>query len=155
MGVGGIRDTEVHAKRNWHWHFLNEVMPPRVSACDVDGLYEINGHFLFLEGKSPGAKPKPGQAEALIKLSMQPRTHVLAIYGEAPHPNTGRSPAVVAWRMYRGGMLVAREDRSSIASVQAMVVWWLRRSKADEKRRIKDPLSIWNAADPRVRSQTC
>lgn len=48
---------------------IAECFPRRIRPTDIDGMVEINGHFLFLEEKRCGAGPDPGQRIALLRLS--------------------------------------------------------------------------------------
>jgi hypothetical protein len=51
------------------WDDLIECFPRGIRPTDIDGMVEINGHFLFLEEKRQGAIPHDGQRMALKKLS--------------------------------------------------------------------------------------
>lgn len=48
---------------------IDECFPRRIRPTDIDGMVEINGHFLFLEEKRCGVGPDEGQRRALRKLS--------------------------------------------------------------------------------------
>lgn len=55
-----------------NWDDLIECFPRKIRPTDVDGMVEINGHFLFLEEKRAGVGPDEGQRRALLKLSERP-----------------------------------------------------------------------------------
>lgn len=59
------------------WDDLIECFPRNIRPTDIDGLVEINGHFLFLEEKRAGASPDEGQRRALVELSKRERTTVV------------------------------------------------------------------------------
>jgi hypothetical protein len=54
------------------WDDLIECFPRKIRPTDIDGMVEINGHFLFLEEKGPGCTPDDGQRIALRRLSQYP-----------------------------------------------------------------------------------
>jgi hypothetical protein len=54
------------------WDDIIDCFPRRIRPTDVDGLVEINGHFLFLEEKRAGVSPDEGQRRALLGLSRTP-----------------------------------------------------------------------------------
>jgi hypothetical protein len=55
------------------WNDLIDCFPRRIRPTDVDGMVEINDHFLFMEEKGPGVKLEEGQRLALRRLSTRPR----------------------------------------------------------------------------------
>lgn len=59
------------------WDDLIECFPRRIRPTDIDGLVEINGHFLFLEEKRAGCGPDEGQRRALLALSELPDVTVI------------------------------------------------------------------------------
>lgn len=59
------------------WDELCECFPRRILPTDVDGMVEIDGHFLFMEEKRCGVGPDEGQRIALKRLSRMPATTVL------------------------------------------------------------------------------
>jgi hypothetical protein len=54
------------------WDDLLDCFPRKIRPTDIDGMVEINGHFLFLEEKRAGAGPDDGQRLALKALSTRP-----------------------------------------------------------------------------------
>jgi hypothetical protein len=68
----------------WSWEFLNDYLPRGIRVMDIDGMLEINKHFLFLEGKQMGAPVPKGQNMALSRLAKQPRTTVVILEGHPP-----------------------------------------------------------------------
>lgn len=59
------------------WEDIIQRFPRNIRPTDIDGMVEINGHFLFLEEKSAGAPIESGQRMALKSLSRNPNTTVL------------------------------------------------------------------------------
>jgi hypothetical protein len=54
------------------WDDLIECFPGRIMPTDIDGMVELNGHFLFLEQKSPDKGIEHGQGMALRGLCKMP-----------------------------------------------------------------------------------
>lgn len=53
--MSNIRNLAAFRAAVWDWSFLNGSFGnPRIRASDIDGMVEINGHFLMLEGKKGG-----------------------------------------------------------------------------------------------------
>lgn len=61
---------------------LDGLLPRGASFGDMDGWAEINGHFLFVEFKSPGAPIPMGQKMALERLSRLPKCSVLVVFAD-------------------------------------------------------------------------
>lgn len=59
------------------WDDLIECFPRAIRPTDVDGLVEVNEHFLFLEEKSAGKSLDEGQRLALARLARLPRVTVV------------------------------------------------------------------------------
>lgn len=51
------------------WDDLIECFPRNIRPTDIDGMVEINNHFLFLEEKSAGKHIEEGQRRALQNLA--------------------------------------------------------------------------------------
>lgn len=51
------------------WDDLIGCFPRNIRPTDIDGMVEINGHFLFIEEKRAGVAPDEGQRRALRRLS--------------------------------------------------------------------------------------
>ena len=49
--------------RDYRW--LSDYLPGKVAPMDFDGVLERNGHFLILEFKPEGVRPRTGQARTL------------------------------------------------------------------------------------------
>lgn len=58
---------------------LKGLLRSQIMPVDIDGFVEMSGHFLFIELKQPGEKLSAGQASALGRLSLQPRTTVYIV----------------------------------------------------------------------------
>ena len=61
------------------WDDIIARLPGNIRPTDVDGLTEINRHFLILEQKSCGALLEEGQRQAFKYLAQQPNTMVIYI----------------------------------------------------------------------------
>jgi hypothetical protein len=59
------------------WERFNECFMRGIQPTDVDGLVEINGHFLFLEEKGAGVPMTQGQRQALRRLADLPSVTVI------------------------------------------------------------------------------
>lgn len=59
------------------WDDLITVFPRGIRPMDVDGMVEINGHFLFLEEKQAGKGVEVGQGAALRMLARLPQVTVV------------------------------------------------------------------------------
>ncbi len=59
------------------WDDLIECFPRNIRPTDVDGMVEINDHFLFLEEKGACKSLDRGQRKALQKLASRPRVTVV------------------------------------------------------------------------------
>lgn len=59
------------------WDDVIECFPRGIRPTDIDGMVEINGHFLFMEEKRAGAAMHDGQRFALRSLSRLPGVTVL------------------------------------------------------------------------------
>lgn len=60
-----------------NWDEIINCFPHRIRPTDIDGMVEINGHFLFMEEKSAGKGLDTGQRIALKRQSCNPNTTVL------------------------------------------------------------------------------
>ncbi|HEY9408622.1 MAG TPA: hypothetical protein VIP77_03485 [Jiangellaceae bacterium] len=61
------------------WDDICDAFPGKVRPTDVDGMVEINDHFLFIEEKKPTESWDDGQRIALKRLSRRERVTVLGI----------------------------------------------------------------------------
>jgi hypothetical protein len=61
------------------WDWVVKSFRGGVYPTDIDGMVEINGHFLFIEQKKAGAPLPAGQTMALRRLAEQPNTTVLLL----------------------------------------------------------------------------
>lgn len=104
-----------------------EDLPGRISFSDVDGVVEINGHFLFLEFKHPErGSVKTGQRILFEKLtSLSDRVSVLVIKGDAKTMNLS------AMQVVRAGKF-AEERAISLADVKRGIRSWAKRARATQ-----------------------
>lgn len=60
-----------------NWDEFIEQFPRKIRPTDVDGVVEINGHFLFLEEKGPGVMLQFGQMLMFRRLAERPNVTVV------------------------------------------------------------------------------
>jgi hypothetical protein len=94
--MGNIDDREKFAEYLWDWEFLNPAFPGKIQPMDVDGVVEMNGNFLILEGKALSAGMSKGQEIALEAMSENPDMHVLMVYGD-PKTSTPRKVQLLGY----------------------------------------------------------
>ena len=92
--MGNIDDRQKFAECLWDWEFLNSAFPGKIQPLDVDGIVEMDGNFLILEGKSPYAGMSTGQEIALEAMSKNEDMEVLMVYGD---PQTSNIQKVRLW----------------------------------------------------------
>lgn len=96
--MGNIDDRQKFAEYLWDWEFLNPAFPGKIQPMDVDGIVEMDGNFLILEGKAPYAGMSTGQEIALEAMSKNPNMDVLMIYGD---PQTSNIERLQVWGHHR------------------------------------------------------
>lgn len=82
MNSGNIRDMNDYMNNFFPWDRLNEAfIRETIKVTDVDGMVEINGHFIFFEAKGPGSgySCSAGQKLALQRLAKIPGITVLLV----------------------------------------------------------------------------
>jgi hypothetical protein len=62
-----------------NWDDIIAVLPRGIRPTDIDGGWEMNGHFIFIEEKSAGKSLENGQRRFLMGLSRQPNTTIAVI----------------------------------------------------------------------------
>ena len=102
---------------------LDECFPGRIAMTDVDGLVEINGHFLFIEWKRHGDVPA-GQRIMFERLTRFPEFTILLILGD---PGT---MAVERYDTFRGGRRTGWRDCNLSELKRRVRVWADRASHA-------------------------
>lgn len=91
------------------WDYLLSAFPRKIRPTDIDGMVEVNRHFLFLEQKGEGTPfdgGKSGQWTAFGRLAEQPRTTVVFFRPNGSALDVlvrGREP----WRTYTKPEFVA------------------------------------------------
>lgn len=83
---GYVRDADKLLDNIWDWREYANCFPRNIYPTDIDGMIEINNHFLFVETKLPHAPMPTGQRIALERLSQLPRVVVLIVYGKRNRP---------------------------------------------------------------------
>lgn len=94
------------------WDYFDGCFPRGIIPTDVDGMVEINGHFLFLEQKRSATAIPTGQLKALQALSRLPRVHVALI---RPGQRSGMQLLVLRDGSGTGWQDVTQDD----------IRWWL------------------------------
>ena len=79
MGWVKNRDTVT----DWGEILMGAQLPRGIQPSDIDGIVEINNHFLVMERKRANEKTKDGQRYLLEALARQPGFTVLeVVHGE-------------------------------------------------------------------------
>lgn len=98
-----INNPEAFAAGLWDFAVLDGCFGEgRIRPTDVDFLVERNGHFLFVETKSPGVAVPEGQRIMLEKLAQIPAFAVIIVWGRPGEP----SKLKLMWR----GRIWEKED---------------------------------------------
>lgn len=66
-----------------NWGVLDGVLPRGIRPSDLDGVIEMNGRFLWLEYKGPGAALPRGQRLMYEALALTPKHTVMVISASA------------------------------------------------------------------------
>jgi len=74
------------------WLDIINQFPRGIRPTDIDGMVEINSHFLFLEEKGQGKSLDTGQRLAFKRLSCNPNTTVLVF-----RPGTTADVEAMVW----------------------------------------------------------
>jgi len=72
-------------KKRLKFDAFTDVLPRKIGMSDVDGLTEINGNFLFLEWKEPGAPIPLGQEIMFKNLTRSFPATVVVVSGDAEY----------------------------------------------------------------------
>jgi len=81
-----IIDRNKYRDAAWNWDILGGCFAGKIRPCDIDGVVERRGHFLFIEAKPPRKAISSGQALMLCRLAELPKVTVLIIWGETDQP---------------------------------------------------------------------
>lgn len=91
-------NPEDYARRLWDWTGLNECFDRGIRVGDVDGLVEVSGKFLLLEGKSLESRGVPeGQRIMFEALAKLPEFTIIVFRGKPPSIET-----VIGWKILGG-----------------------------------------------------
>jgi hypothetical protein len=96
-----------------------ECFPGRINFGDVDGVVEINGHFLYLEWKAEEVPLKTGQRILIERRTLDGLSTYLIVAGDAESMKVERY--AVAWN----GKIGAWED-ATLDDVKARIKSWVR-----------------------------
>ena len=103
----------------WNWKPVADVLPGKCGVCDLDGVIERNGHFLFMECKHPNEKLSKGQEIMLRQLSkLSDKVTVVLVYGDR---ETGKVESFQ--KMDKDGL---GEKQPGDAFTFAIKKWWRR-----------------------------
>jgi len=94
-----------------------DCFPGKIGMGDVDGIVEINGHFLVLEWKAPGVALSTGQRIMYERMTRDDRFTVVFVEGDAEHMSVERTATI------RGGRLGRWRD-SSFSQLHAGIKQW-------------------------------
>jgi len=116
--VGNIRSLQSFDAGRWDWAFLRGHIPRGLGCMDIDGVSEINGFFLVLEGKRPNGQMQTPQRICLERMSAIPGFTVLLVVGQPGDPPTINE-------IWRGVNRRWREvDAPSLEALQDIVAKW-------------------------------
>jgi hypothetical protein len=80
---GNIRSREAIAKSLWDFSIFNGCFPrEKIRLSDIDGIVDIGGKFLIIEGKGKYDIVRGGQKILLDRLSKVKEFTILVIYGD-------------------------------------------------------------------------
>lgn len=89
--TGGYNPLRWHCKeRGLCWNlehrpnieYFTHALPRKISMTDIDATVEVNGNFLFLEFKSPGADLLTGQSIYFRRLTqLSPKINCVVVEG--------------------------------------------------------------------------
>lgn len=94
---------------------FHDCFPGRVNFGDVDGIVELNGQFLWLEWKEPGA-PLP-TAQRIMYERAPPQFTVLIIWGDA------ETMVVQGCAVYREGKCI-KTGPADLDRVRKLITAW-------------------------------
>ena len=72
--------TECHPKIE----VFADCFPNRIAMSDIDGVVEINGHFIFMEWKGHGGKLTDGQKTLINRMTaLSEKVIFFVVYGDS------------------------------------------------------------------------
>ncbi len=104
-----------------------QCFPRGIRFGDVDGMVEINNHFLFIECKSGNQEIPRGQWMSLVRLARQPRTSVWILWRDQ---ETKRITHAQNMRVDATGMPSRRVSVTNELVIERMKAWAERVQKA-------------------------
>jgi hypothetical protein len=77
-----INNPKLYMDTHWDWACLDGCFGSGIRPSDVDGIVEVNGHFLLMETKSPSAHLSIGQRRMFLAFPGL----VIVVWGEPGAP---------------------------------------------------------------------
>lgn len=100
-----------------------DCFPKKIAMSDIDGMVEINGHFLALEWKTSGAKMPTGQRIMFERFTQNSdKDIVIEVRGNA------ETMEVFYYRMFRSGVYEQMRP-SSLEGVKDIMREWAGRAR--------------------------
>lgn len=120
---GNLRIADAPLKARWDWGWLDGCFgSTRISASDIDAIWERHGYFLIFEVKRPDELLPEGQLLLLRALSASSMTDVYVLRGPRNAPETIQSVTP------RG---LGPSEWSSQERVRALVAAWFTKADAN------------------------
>lgn len=118
------RGCFIEAQPDWSW--IKESFTRGVRPTDVDAFVEVDGSFLFIEGKGAGAPIPNGQRIALKRLAQQDYITVVVL-------RYSPGDAEAEWMVWGDCRYLARPTdgftKVSLQHVQAWMRHWYERAR--------------------------
>ena len=115
------KDGCFNVLRRLKFHVFDSCFPGRINFTDVDGLVEVNGHFLGLEWKSgDGRGLSTGQRLCYEQLTRFPRFVMVLVRGNA------KDMSVEEFCVIQNGSLGGWES-GDLAALKGRIQRWARR----------------------------
>jgi hypothetical protein len=122
---GDLRVADAPLKARWDWGWLQGCFgSTKISASDIDAIWERHGHFLLFEVKRPDEALPAGQLLLLRALSAFGVTEVYLVRGERNDPQTVQ-------KITPGGL--GELQYASKDGIRAIVAAWFAHADAQDR----------------------
>lgn len=111
------------------WDYLMSAFPRGIMPTDVDGMAEVNGHFLFIEQKREGASVPRGQMRALKNLSLLSVKITVLLLKEAEDGSGALKVSAIKFGVQRPWEPMSKEQLR-----EKVRAWAVRADSADRER---------------------
>lgn len=119
---GDLRIADAPVRARWDWGWLDGCFgESRISASDIDAIWERHGWFLVFEIKKPDETLYQGQLLLLRALSASTNTSVYVIRGLRNEPLTIAEVSPLG---------LGEEFQTSRAGIRALVSDWYAKANA-------------------------